>query len=507
LLLKIDMEPARKRQRVSHLSIVGEDRPDENFDPFNRFYNRTQEGGSNGHDMNSDEEVEASDCVDPDAELHYTRERLDQKLKLRFEEIFEKYGKDFTGIGDEIDLRTGEVVVDNGHLVEMVNERDAGDATSGQNMLRAFTVEPEMLGFDDEDEVEEEDEDDSQYDGMKENGHDEINPEDMEEDDMIFFQPRTAPSGTLNGIAPAHPAHREPMGPPPLPARFRNSQHVQTPDRAIPTIERSDGSISTRIGPQMGRKIERYVSQQRVLSDVVVEPAWRTPGLAIATPGKRPIIKSILLQPDANRPESPGGSLWALSKSQNRPRRGPTGLTANRFGRDDAGLEKGSIVTEPGKAPKQVRREAQSEDVPAKARAVSDNFAVVDRHSQNLSAAVLTAKDPHPDVQAKTVATVHDSGDGTENPGVPHYDYGERVGNAFVLRRSYDQNSGSEIPPRRRLVRFTEEDDQVVQAWAAHAKGLGYSVWSYECWKLLEDMVCKSLVQASTQTLTADEEQ
>lgn len=39
-----------------------------------------------------------------------------KKTKSAFEQIFEKYGKDFTGESDEIDLITGKVVVDNGEL-------------------------------------------------------------------------------------------------------------------------------------------------------------------------------------------------------------------------------------------------------------------------------------------------------------------------------------------------------------------------------------------------------
>lgn len=60
-------------------------------------------------------------------ELLLRREENDLKLKSRFESIFEKYGKNFEGIGDEIDLETGEIVVDNGHVVGMTNEQDAGD--------------------------------------------------------------------------------------------------------------------------------------------------------------------------------------------------------------------------------------------------------------------------------------------------------------------------------------------------------------------------------------------
>ncbi|THY72915.1 hypothetical protein D6C94_06228 [Aureobasidium pullulans] len=52
---------------------------------------------------------------DPD-EYQRGRQRIDLKLKGTFERIFEKYAKDFTGVGDEIDMETGEVVVNNGHL-------------------------------------------------------------------------------------------------------------------------------------------------------------------------------------------------------------------------------------------------------------------------------------------------------------------------------------------------------------------------------------------------------
>lgn len=59
--------------------------------------------------------------------LYHRREQNDLRLKSTFETIFEKYGKDFDGVGDEIDLETGEIIVDNGHVFSMVNERDAGN--------------------------------------------------------------------------------------------------------------------------------------------------------------------------------------------------------------------------------------------------------------------------------------------------------------------------------------------------------------------------------------------
>lgn len=67
------------------------------------------------------------DQINYDAQLDYDRRRKRDKLKDRFEHIFAKYGKDFDGIGDEIDLENGIIVVDNGHLRGMAHEVDAGD--------------------------------------------------------------------------------------------------------------------------------------------------------------------------------------------------------------------------------------------------------------------------------------------------------------------------------------------------------------------------------------------
>ncbi|KAJ5936225.1 hypothetical protein N7454_005523 [Penicillium verhagenii] len=59
-------------------------------------------------------------------DLQTARAQNDMRLKSIFEGIFSKYGKDFTEIGDEIDLETGNIVVDNGHLSSM-HEGDNGD--------------------------------------------------------------------------------------------------------------------------------------------------------------------------------------------------------------------------------------------------------------------------------------------------------------------------------------------------------------------------------------------
>ncbi|MCJ1228411.1 hypothetical protein MMC12_005072 [Toensbergia leucococca] len=64
---------------------------------------------------------------DPEAELDGLRMRNDLRLKTAFESIFDKYSKDFSQVGDEIDMNTGEIVVDNGHVLGMTDENDLGD--------------------------------------------------------------------------------------------------------------------------------------------------------------------------------------------------------------------------------------------------------------------------------------------------------------------------------------------------------------------------------------------
>ena len=71
--------------------------------------------------LSSDNEEE---YIRPTRDHRSARRRLQKKFKSKLESIFEKYSQDFTDIGDEIDLATGEVVVDNGHLLSMENETD-----------------------------------------------------------------------------------------------------------------------------------------------------------------------------------------------------------------------------------------------------------------------------------------------------------------------------------------------------------------------------------------------
>ncbi|KLJ10138.1 hypothetical protein EMPG_14468 [Blastomyces silverae] len=64
--------------------------------------------------------------ITPEIDIGAARQANDMRLKSRFEDIFEKYGKDFSSVGDEIDLATGNIVIDNGHIERMRNEQDLG---------------------------------------------------------------------------------------------------------------------------------------------------------------------------------------------------------------------------------------------------------------------------------------------------------------------------------------------------------------------------------------------
>ena len=67
---------------------------------------------------------EASARKEPEYRLTIHRARSDHKFKSAMANIFEKYGRDFEGVGDEVDMMTGEIIVDNGHLSNMHRKDD-----------------------------------------------------------------------------------------------------------------------------------------------------------------------------------------------------------------------------------------------------------------------------------------------------------------------------------------------------------------------------------------------
>jgi hypothetical protein len=70
---------------------------------------------------------------DPAVQLERSRAAASFKLKSRWEHIFEKYEKDFSGEDDEIDMATGEVVVDNGHIRSLPDQEDAKSVAASES--------------------------------------------------------------------------------------------------------------------------------------------------------------------------------------------------------------------------------------------------------------------------------------------------------------------------------------------------------------------------------------
>ncbi|KAF2146418.1 uncharacterized protein K452DRAFT_294001 [Aplosporella prunicola CBS 121167] len=87
------------------------------------------------------------------AALENNRQLNDLRLKGTFEHIFQKYSRDFSNVGDEIDLRTGEIVVNNGHVAGMMDECDTGEDiwresdSESENEAREQPTEPSNPGL------------------------------------------------------------------------------------------------------------------------------------------------------------------------------------------------------------------------------------------------------------------------------------------------------------------------------------------------------------------------
>jgi len=474
------MEPPLKRLRIFE---PGKSEPGVAYDSDN--YTDLDDNDDYPLEVEEDgqEEEEGNDSEqgDPDVQLERTRARLDLKLKSKFEAIFEKYGRDFTGIGDEIDLRTGEIIVDNGHLLEMEDERD--DGTGRPSLLEAFTQEPDDSVVFTEAENDEQDELHESH----------VQIEDMEEDDMILFQNPVTSS-------------RRPETPPPrsdaiqdLESDQQEASKMTTASRAFP----SESEILAQFGKDLGPKIARYVSQQRAQDDTAIEPAWRTPGLPLATPGKRPILKSILFQPDSDRSPSPKGSssVWAPKKPRGRPRRDGADVAAIFRGetiiRDRTWYTSGYVSTTVTK--QRTERVGLSQSKRTMSVPLNES---------------LTGGDSNLEPNSWTQSRQTESGDlyGIDDDIDQELDSSEEKAAKFYKpRRSWSNSALSvkqripgklkpqSIQPRHRgkdgisvkrsHVLFTEADDNALLEWVEEALKRGYTLWSTTHWKMLAEKV------------------
>lgn len=486
------MEPPLKRLRLFEPVDSGPGIAYES-DNYSDLYDDEDTALEAEEDMQEENEDEDIEQGDPDAQLEQTRAQLDLKLKSKFEAIFEKYSRDFTGIGDEIDLRTGEIVVDNGHLLEMEDERD--DGTARPSLLEAFTQEPDETF----DSIEAEDDEPDEV----HESH--VKVEDMEEDDMILFRNSGVPCGRPE-TPPNHSGRVQDM----LSDQHEDNKTVATPKTSYP----SESEILAQFGQELGPKIARYVSQQRAQDDSNIEPAWRTPGLPLATPGKRPILKSILLQPDTDRSPSPKGSssVWAPKMPRGRPRRDGADVAAVFRGetiiRDRTWYSSGYVSTTVTK--QRTERVGQSQSnrtmsVPlnetlttGKSKLELSPWALSKQTDSGDIYGLNDISDEEPDSSEEKVAKFYKPRRSWSNPGFPRQ---QRTSGNLNLQPSQTRHNGkdglSSKGSRAPYVPFTEADDEALLEWVEEVLKKGFPLWSPTHWKLLAEKVSWDMVMVN----------
>ncbi|KAF2224236.1 hypothetical protein BDZ85DRAFT_99087 [Elsinoe ampelina] len=246
----------------------------------------------------------------PDPELQRDRARNDAKLKSRFERIFEKYNKDFSQVGDEIDLRTGRVVVDNGHLSRMQNERDPGSKASKQ-FVRAFTQE---LGADDHQETRALNNSRRQQGATSALSRSFVLNEDDDSEDELQSSPsrQTAPSTRVASVRPANLTRTVTPEPPQL---SQQSTSLTTVAHAGASSMRPlDPNSVQSLGQALANQIASFLNQQVATNHAVVRnDPWAYPSLPShrAQPAQVPATPGAFSE--GRRSVSPTGnrSLWA----------------------------------------------------------------------------------------------------------------------------------------------------------------------------------------------------
>ncbi|RDW73247.1 hypothetical protein BP6252_07154 [Coleophoma cylindrospora] len=356
------MERQAKRRRVNPTHEF-----ERGFDERYGFYKAhdTQATQESAEDMEVDFEEDEmydddeEDGLDTVEELQQRRARLDGKLKSTFESIFEKYERNFDGIGDEIDLYTGAIVVNNGHLLDMQDERDAGRSH------RRGTLQGLIGDSDGEDtdgseggslEDSQEDDDDDADEGLEVHGYGSTG-DDSDEDNEDGAAGLSSDEGIiedeiiLRGVPQQQLEHAKslPMSSPELEPTTLSFNGAARSRSALPGSERRaatplQADLLKRFGPRVGPEIYEYISNQRLLDDgdndvepvwrtpsiprlrerSMTAPAWRTPRLPSAPLLRRSLLQNVLPRAEIERTPSPeiNGSVWA-----------PEGMSTSRLRR------------------------------------------------------------------------------------------------------------------------------------------------------------------------------
>ena len=211
-----------------------------------------------------------STTVESGDDLQERRVRNDLQLKSRFETIFEKYSKDFEGIGDEIDMRTGEIVVNNGHILGMTSDRDIGDFEDDE--ISSGELESGYCS---------EDEDSHSLDDYIGSRNTILKPVDLE-DAIVISQSGLTWESDNDGDSLMGEIEVE---------RQADEQIIESWGIAVSDLEEDElaNSEFEWMNPRHIRAVARdrwQIRKQQLesLDEPSVDPAWRAPPLPISTP-------------------------------------------------------------------------------------------------------------------------------------------------------------------------------------------------------------------------------
>ena len=259
----------------------------------------------------------------PRLDLKARRAQNDFRLKSIFESIFDKYGQNFDGIGDEIDMETGEIVVDNGHIQGMTDERDIGGTKYFINKLEGSDYEDDKSSVD-------------YSEGYSESlkSHETREAAATKESEVSELSDIDADSLTGD-----------------VPAESHQHQLVRNPGKAvsIPSDDEEDELASSDIEWASHRKDRsgareswRLKDKSDLVKESAIEPAWRAPPLPniLRLKGENEVagLTNVDEVRDHSDDERAGVSLWTPEiKKCRRRRREDTNLQGQRslsFGHD-----------------------------------------------------------------------------------------------------------------------------------------------------------------------------
>ena len=233
------------------------------------------------------------------------RARNDLRLKSRFESIFEKFGKDFTGVGDEIDFQTGKIVVNNGHLTTMQGELDAEGLANEEDELATHT--PSKLNSNQK---------------SRHNGASLLTSQKDENSAQIVQEGPYGPEVACIGSSIAAAIKMEDG------SSYDSSVHGEL------FIAKNILSQLSCLGPHIRKSIayvQRSANTSKVVSveteDLTVDPVWRVPVVLhpnLSTPSKescerqKSVSEGSRLASPERSPSPVGRSLWSLDRPVSR---------------------------------------------------------------------------------------------------------------------------------------------------------------------------------------------